>query len=181
MTTDLGPVQFVAIGFDAPKFGGDIAEELRRLKQQGVVRVLDALIVFKDGGGNVRKMQVGDLDLDDTKWFGEKIGNLIGAESADTVDSSSATEEVAAPRSSASVEPSVHIFYGDEWDVLESIPNNTAAALVLLDHQWAIPLRKAVMAEGGIAIGDLWLQPADLISIGLLSTNGDQDMERKAS
>ena len=27
------------------------------------------------------------------------------------------------------------------WDVLEEIPNDSAAALILIEHQWAVPLR----------------------------------------
>jgi hypothetical protein len=57
----------------------------------------------------------------------------------------------------------------DAWDVLEEIPNGTAAALVLLEHTWAVPLRDAVVAAGGFRIGDGFISPLDLVAIGLLS------------
>ena len=36
--------------------------------------------------------------------------------------------------------------------MLEGIPNGSAAAVVLLEHHWAIPLRDAVMAAAGYRI-----------------------------
>ena len=30
------------------------------------------------------------------------------------------------------------------WDVLEAIPSDSAAALILLEHHWAVPLGDAV-------------------------------------
>ena len=57
----------------------------------------------------------------------------------------------------------------DAWDVIEEIPNGSAAALVLLEHTWAIPLRNAVVAAGGFRIGDGFISPLDLIAVGLVS------------
>jgi hypothetical protein len=46
-------------------------------------------------------------------------------------------------------------FVEDEgWDVLEDIPNDTAAALVLVEHAWAVPLHDAVERAGGFPISD---------------------------
>ena len=61
------------------------------------------------------------------------------------------------------------MFDPNEWDVLEDIPNSSAAALVLLEHRWAIPLRESIRGEGGIALGDLWLHPRDLVAAGLIA------------
>ena len=50
------------------------------------------------------------------------------------------------------------------------IPNESAAALVLLEHQWAMPLRDAIArARGGFRISDGFISPLDLVEIGLLS------------
>jgi hypothetical protein len=57
-----------------------------------------------------------------------------------------------------------------EWDVLDDIPNDSAAALVLLEHRWAIPLRDAVVRAGGFRISDGFISPMDLIELGLLSS-----------
>ena len=59
----------------------------------------------------------------------------------------------------------------EAWDVLEDIPNDSAAALILLEHQWAVPLRDAVMRAGGFRISDGFISPLDLVAIGLASAD----------
>ncbi len=62
-------------------------------------------------------------------------------------------------------------FFSDEeaWDVLEEIPSDSAAALILLEHHWAVPLRDAIARAGGFRIGDGFISPLDLVAIGVLS------------
>ena len=38
------------------------------------------------------------------------------------------------------------------WDVVEEIPNDSAAALILLEHHWVVPLRDANARAGGFRI-----------------------------
>jgi hypothetical protein len=57
----------------------------------------------------------------------------------------------------------------DAWDVLDDIPEGSAAAIVMLEHLWAVPLRNAVAAAGGFRISDGFISPLDLIAIGLVS------------
>ena len=57
----------------------------------------------------------------------------------------------------------------DAWDVLEEIPNDSAAALLLIEHHWAVPLRDAIARAGGFRISDGFISPLDLIEIGLVS------------
>ena len=52
------------------------------------------------------------------------------------------------------------------WDVAASIPNGSAAAVALIEHLWATPLRDAIARAGGVASGD-WVHPLDLVEIGL--------------
>jgi hypothetical protein len=64
----------------------------------------------------------------------------------------------------------VSVFSDDDaWDVLGEIPNDSAAALLLIEHHWAVPLRDAVLRAGGFRIGDGFISPLDLIGIGLVS------------
>ena len=63
----------------------------------------------------------------------------------------------------------VHVFSDeDAWDVLEDIPNDSAAALILLEHHWAIPLRDAIARAGGFRLSDGFISPLDLVDIGLM-------------
>jgi hypothetical protein len=65
-----------------------------------------------------------------------------------------------------------------EWDVIEDIPNDSAAALVLLEHHWAVPLRDAIARAGGFRISDGFISPLDLVGIGLMT--GDEARELHA-
>ncbi len=62
------------------------------------------------------------------------------------------------------------------WDVLDDIPNDTAAALVLIEHHWAVPLRDAIVRAGGFRIGDGFISPLDLVEIGLVSAEEAQEL-----
>ena len=46
---------------------------------------------------------------------------------------------------------------------------DSAAALILIEHHWAVGLRDAVARAGGRRIGDAFISPLDLVEIGLLS------------
>ena len=146
MPNDTGPVQLIVFGFEQPKFGGSIAAELRLLNENNIVRVLDAIVVHKDAHGDIRLLQVTDLDVGDIGTTGSALSKLIGMDG----------EMPPAPTEG-----------GDEWDVLEEIPNDTAAAMVLLEHRWAIPLSECIRNEGGAALGDVWLRRPDVVALGL--------------
>jgi len=56
----------------------------------------------------------------------------------------------AAGAEQAAAEGGLHVFTEQEgWDVLKDIPNDSAAALILLEHHWAVPLRDAIARAGG--------------------------------
>ena len=57
----------------------------------------------------------------------------------------------------------------DAWDVVEDIPANSAAAVILLEHRWAIPVRDAVVRAGGFRVADGFISPLDLVAIGLIA------------
>ena len=74
-------------------------------------------------------------------------------------------------------EQGFHVFdEEDAWDVIEEIPNDSAAALILLEHHWAVPLRDAIVRAGGFRISDGFISPLDLVEIGLLSAEEAKDL-----
>ena len=64
----------------------------------------------------------------------------------------------------------------DAWDVLEEIPNDSAAALLLIEHHWAVPLRDAIARAGGFRISDGFISPLDLIELGLVTAEEAEEL-----
>jgi len=169
----IGPVQLIVLGFSHPDFHGEIIEELERLHDSGTVRVIDALAVYKDANGELEAEHLSNLTEEEAIEVGSKIGALIGLgfEGEEGADAGAAAGEQEAATEG------VNIFGGvDEWDVLEDIPNDSAAALILLEHHWAVPLRDAIARAGGFRLGDGFISPLDLIEIGLVSADDAKEL-----
>jgi hypothetical protein len=56
--------------------------------------------------------------------------------------------------------------------VADVIPDGSIAAIALIEHRWAIPLRDAVVRAGGVALADEWIHPEDLVALGAAATTG---------
>ena len=70
------------------------------------------------------------------------------------------------------------MFDEDVWYVDDAIPNGAAAAVALLEHRWAIPLRDGIRRAGGFHLADAWIHPADLVGIGVVAA---EEAERQLS
>jgi uncharacterized membrane protein len=176
----IGPVQLVVLGFEHPNFHGEVIEELERLRQSDTVRVIDSIAVYKTAAGEIEVEHLSNLTEDEAIELGTTIGALLGL----GIDGEEGLEAGAAAGAQAAAAGGVRPFSGgEEWDVLEDIPNDSAAALILLEHQWAVPLRDAVMRAGGFRIGDGFISPLDLVAIGLMAADDadrHHEMETKA-
>ena len=85
-------------------------------------------------------------------------------------------EAGAAAGAEQAAEEGINVFSGDEWDVLEDIPNDSAAALILLEHHWAVPLRDAIARANGFRISDGFISPLDLVAIGLMTAEEAEEL-----
>jgi uncharacterized membrane protein len=168
----IGPVQLIVLGFEHPDFHGEIIAELERLRESDTVRVIDALAVYKDAEGEIEVEHLSNLSHDEAVELGSKVGALIGLgiEGEEGLDAGAVAGAEAAA-------DGISVFSDDDaWDILEDIPNDTAAALVLLEHHWAVPLRDAVMRAGGFRLSDGFISPLDLVGIGLVSAEEAQQL-----
>jgi uncharacterized membrane protein len=161
----IGPVQLIVLGFNHPEFHGEIIAELERLRRQDTVRVIDALAVHKDADGEIEVQHLSDLSKEEAIELGSTVGALIGL----GIDGEEGAV-LGAEQGAEAAADGVHVFSDDEaWDVLEDIPNDSAAAVILLEHRWAIPLRDAIARVGGFRISDGFISPLDLVEVGLVS------------
>ena len=134
--------------------------------------MIDALAVHKDAAGDLDAMHLSNLSQDEAIELGSKIGALIGL----GIDGEEGAEAGALAGAEEAAEEGINIFGGDEWDVLEEIPNDSAAALILLEHHWAVPLRDAIARAGGFRLSDGFISPLDLVALGLVTAEEAQDL-----
>jgi hypothetical protein len=79
---------------------------------------------------------------------------------------------VAAMTGAEAAADGVDVFSDEQaWDVLADIPNDSAAALILIEHHWAVPLRDAIARAGGFRLSDGFISPLDLVEIGLMEAD----------
>jgi uncharacterized membrane protein len=161
----IGPVQLLVIGFQAPEFHGEIVAELEKLRESDTVRVIDALAVHKDADGEISVAHLSNLTKEEAIELGSKIGALIGL----GIEGEEGFEAGAIAGAEATAD-GIHAFSDeDAWDILDDIPNDSAAALLLLEHHWAVGLRDSIARAGGFRVSDGWISPLDLVAVGLVS------------
>ena len=88
------------------------------------MKVIDALAVYKDAAGEIEVMHLSNLTKDEAIELGSKVGALIGL-GIEGEEGMKAGALAGAEATAEGVE-----FFNDEeaWDVLEEIPNDSAAA-----------------------------------------------------
>lgn len=77
---ELGPVDFVIIEFPeaAQNFSGQTIDELFKLSEAGIIRVIDILILVKDGDGSIEAMELSDLeDLGELEKLEAELAELL--------------------------------------------------------------------------------------------------------
>ena len=159
----LGPVQLLAVGFDEPNFTGAITDEVNRLRQHDIVRLVDVLIVAKDDEGHVTEVELADKP--ELEEYGALAGALLGLGEAGEEGAEAGAEAMAGGR----------LYDPDDvevWELAEQIPPGTVAAICVLEHRWAIPLRDAILDTGGTVLVDEWLHPEDLVRYGAEAAAG---------
>jgi uncharacterized membrane protein len=162
----VGPVQLIVLGFANPDFKGEVIAELNRLRELDTIKVIDALAVYKDADGDVATVKMSNLTAEDRIELGAKIGALIGIGAFDDQEH---VEELATAGAELAAD-GIDVFDEEKaWHVVEDIPRDSAAVMLLIEHHWAVPLRDAVVRAGGFGIGDTFIRPLDLVAIGAIS------------
>src|SRR5271165_4618657 len=158
---EYGPVQIIVIGFENPDPRGEIFAELDRLRKLEVIRLVDLIVVAKSQDGDLAQVQTSDLTVGQAAELGAIAGALVGF--------GAAGEEGAQVGAELGAETAVEGGMLGEavWSVADVVPPGSMAAVALVEHRWAIPLRDAVRRAGGVALADAWIHPQDLVLYGV--------------
>ena len=156
-TKEIGPVQLLAIGFGpGAEFEGRIMDELSKLENQQTIRILDLLFVHKD-------IETGDLLALD--YQGEKLGAIVGALLGFEF------EDYEQPTSSTDGEMVESHAFGLSLKEIEamaaSLEPGSSAGFLLVEHMWALDLKRAIRQTGGFPIGEGFLTPEAVAEVAL--------------
>jgi len=162
----IGPVQLLVVSFDKPNFSGEVLEELTRLRDNKVIRLIDALAVQKNLDGSLVALQWSDLSVPEAEEFGATVGALLGLGFAGEEGMEVGAE------AGAMAEADGHVIDDAEvYDVAATIAPGGAAAIALIEHVWAEPLRDAIARAGGVPVSGEWVHPLDLVAIGMMAAD----------
>ncbi len=118
------------------------------------------LAVRKDSLGNVMVSTASDLNFEEATAFGSYVGSLAGYRTAGAEGL-----EFGAIAGAAELADG-HVFDEDDvFRVTNALPIDTTAALVLIEHRWALPLLDAVARAGGFELSNDWLKHDEVLSV----------------
>lgn len=136
-----GPVQVLVVGFDQPKFTGEVLAEFVRLREAGIVRLVDLLLISRTKDGTIETLEAP-----------EALAADLGGLAAELLSEPEGAEDEAAV---AELDPAA------TWSLADAIPVGGTAAVALIEHLWAAPLSEAIQRAGGTLLEETWLARED--------------------
>lgn len=127
----LGPIDYVAVGFEGNNFDGSILSELSKAVESGTIRLVDLIFIIKGADGKVAAAEIEDQS-DELKEAASGF-DLKG-------DLPLLTEE-------------------DVNKLGASMDNDTAAGVLVIEHLWAKGLKKALIDAGGVLVAEGRIHP----------------------
>lgn len=157
-----GPMHLLVVGFKNPDFHGQIRRALGSAMEAGTVRLIDLRFVYKDADGNVSSMEASQLSDEERERFGSAVGALMGL--------GAGGEEGARRGAEAGAMAAAHRTFGMTEEnvrrISEIIPNNSAAAVFLIEHLWAKDLKEALRDANAYLIAEGIVTPEALVMAG---------------
>jgi hypothetical protein len=144
----IGPVQVLVVGIDEPTFSGEVLAEFTRLREAGLVRLLDVLLVSRSEDGTLETLDTPDRAAAD---LGRLAAEVLG-------QPEDATE------AEAEIDPAAM------WSLADAVPVGGTAAVALIEHVWAAPLSAAIQRAGGTLLEETWLAREDRELLETLTT-----------
>jgi hypothetical protein len=118
-----GPVDFIALEFKGNQFKGEIFPEVLNLVNNGIVRIIDMIIVKKDADGTVTHQEMQETDKSVLAVFDPlkaEINGMIQVEDIELIG--------------------------------EKLEPNSTAAVILFENLWAVNFVKAVENANGRSV-----------------------------
>jgi hypothetical protein len=120
---EIGPVDYLVVGFPGNRFKGEIAPAIGELVDAGTIRIIDAAFVGKDEDGNAVAMELTELDPEvqaALDKLGVEVGGLLNED--------------------------------DLMDAAAALEPNSSAAMLVFENVWARKTAQAMRDAGGILL-----------------------------
>jgi hypothetical protein len=95
---ELGPVDYLVVEFPAgaQNFSGEMADELLRLADTGIIRLLDLLVIVKDEDGGIDAFEIDEATgRDDIRALESHVAEILAAEDVENLAHAMAPGSVA--------------------------------------------------------------------------------------
>ena len=132
----LGPLEYTVIGFEGNNFDGSIADELQRVVDEGIIRLVDAVVIIKSADGETLIAELDNKDDPRFARFAPLLSGLAGLFTPEDVEA-----------------------------IADGLPVNTSGLAVLFEHRWAERLKDAIAASGGFLVSRTTVPPEVLEAI----------------
>ncbi len=157
-----GPMQLTVIAFDNDEVIGGLLDELDRVREFGIIRLIDFLFVTKDAEGDISALEVTDLDEEERMEFGAVVGGLIGLGAAGV----EGALEGAIAGALAVAEYDFGLTAEEIEEIADRIPRGSSALIALFEHTWAIRLKEYIIDSGGVLVAQGLIHPSALVEVG---------------
>ena len=126
----LGPLEYLVIGFKGTDFDGSVAHEIGKVVENGTIRIVDLVFIYRDETGNAI---IAELDAKDDPRFSGFASLLTGT---------------------------MGLFTPEDLEVIAaSLPEGTGGLVILFEHHWAVDVKEAIAAKGGFLISRATIPP----------------------
>lgn len=157
----LGPLQLIVIGLDEDKYHRDIILELKKLRHEHVIRLIDLLHIIKHSDGRIASKQASDLEAEEQRAFGGLVKGLIELAAQDMAHT---TPEQAADLIHTEGQ-TFGLSESEIQQVAEQLPNGSAAIFIIFEHLWARSVKYAMQQAGGTVLAQGLISPETLTQV----------------
>jgi uncharacterized protein DUF6325 len=127
----LGPLEYIVIGFEGKQeLDGRVAQELEKVVANGSIRIVDLVFIARDDDDNAVAVELDAKSDPRFATFAPLLGGSMALLTSEDIET-----------------------------VAETLPDNTAALVVLFEHHWAVDLKDAIAAKGGFVVGRATIPP----------------------
>lgn len=159
----IGPIQFLAFAFDrVDLLRGAIRRELDALRAHGLVRIIDLRFVMKEADGTLHALQESDLRAGEGAVFGALLDRMLGLGATDA-ESAYLGEMLDGMLTD---ERGQGLGLVELRAAAAALPPGTAAALLLVEHAWAVGFGTSVVDAGGRLVAQGFLTRDALLAVG---------------